>query len=175
MQLHDVHQGIHRRKKKKRIGRGPGSGHGKTATKGHKGHSSRQGFKYLALFEGGQMNLARRTGKVGFNNGPFRKDFAIVNLEQIEAKFATGAEIDEIALRTVGLVKGRHDDGVKILGNGDLTKALVIRAEKFSKSAVEKLTQAGGQAIVVDRLEVKRTLSQAASTAAETGSDASGS
>ena len=81
MQLHDVHQGIHKHKKRKRIGRGIGSGHGKTAGKGHKGHSSRQGFKQNPLFEGGQMPLARRVPKRGFVNGAFKKDFAIVNLD----------------------------------------------------------------------------------------------
>jgi large subunit ribosomal protein L15 len=149
MQLHDVHQGIHKRKKRKRIGRGIGSGHGKTSTKGHKGHSSRQGFKYGALFEGGQMPLARRVPKRGFFNGAFKKDFAIVNLASLEACYEAGTVIDEGVLRARGLVKGRHDDGVKILGDGELTKPLVVHAEKFSKSAVEKLVAAGGQAIVV--------------------------
>jgi large subunit ribosomal protein L15 len=99
MQLHDVHQGIHRRKKRKRIGRGIGSGHGKTSTKGHKGHSSRQGFKLSPIFEGGQMPLARRVPKRGFVNGAFKKSFAIVNLADIEAKFEPGAVVDEKALR----------------------------------------------------------------------------
>jgi len=149
MQLHDVHQGIHNRKKRKRIGRGIGSGHGKTSTKGHKGHSSRQGFKYGALFEGGQMPLARRVPKRGFFNGAFKKDYAIVNLSSLDACFDAGAVLDEEALRTRGLVKGRHDDGVKILGDGEVTNPLTVHAQKFSKSAVEKLAAAGGQAIVV--------------------------
>jgi Ribosomal proteins 50S-L15, 50S-L18e, 60S-L27A len=85
MQLHEVHQGIHKRKKRKRIGRGIGSGHGKTAGKGHKGHSSRQGFKLSPLSEGGQMPLIRRVPKRGFANGAFRKDYAIVNLAALEA------------------------------------------------------------------------------------------
>jgi large subunit ribosomal protein L15 len=149
MQLHDVHQGIHKRKKRKRVGRGIGSGHGKTSSKGHKGHSSRQGFKYGALFEGGQMPLARRVPKRGFFNGAFKKDFAIVNLSSLEACYDAGAVIDEEVLRARGLVKGRHDDGVKILGDGDVTKPLTVHAQKFSKSAVEKLAKAGGQAVVV--------------------------
>src|SRR3954469_24637060 len=149
MQLHDVHQGIHKRKKRKRIGRGIGSGHGKTATKGHKGHSSRQGFKQNPLSEGGQMPLARRVPKRGFNNGAFRKDYAIVNLSALEACFDAGATVDEAALRARGLVKGRHDDGVKILGDGALTKALTVHATKFSGSAAEKLASAGGKAVVV--------------------------
>jgi large subunit ribosomal protein L15 len=148
MQLHDVHTGIAKRKKRKRIGRGPGSGHGKTASKGHKGHSSRQGFKIGALFEGGQITLARRVPKRGFNNGAFRKDYAIVNLEALDV-FEAGVTIDEAALRAKGIVKGRHDDGVKILGDGAVTKALIVHATKFSESAAKKLADAGGKAVVV--------------------------
>lgn len=149
MQLHDVHQGIHKRKKRKRIGRGIGSGHGKTAGKGHKGHSSRQGFKLSPLFEGGQMPLARRVPKRGFFNGAFKKDYAIVNLSALEACYDAGAVVDEAALRVRGLVKGRHDDGIKILGDGALTKALTVHATKFSKSASERIAAAGGSAVVV--------------------------
>ncbi len=149
MQLHDVHQGIHKRKKRKRIGRGTGSGHGKTASKGHKGHSSRQGFKQNPVSEGGQMPLIRRIPKRGFFNGAFKKDYAIVNLSALEACYDAGAVVDEDALRARGLVKGRHDDGVKILGDGDLTKALTIHAEKFSGSAAEKIAAAGGTTVVV--------------------------
>ncbi len=149
MQLHDVNQGIHKYKKRKRVGRGTGSGHGKTASKGHKGHSSRQGFKQNPLFEGGQMPLARRVPKRGFVNGAFKKDFAIINLEKIEAAFEAGAVIDEAALRAKGLVKGRHDDGVKILGDGEVSKPLTIHAQKFSESAAAKITAAGGSVVVV--------------------------
>jgi len=149
MQLHDVDQGIHKRKKRKRVGRGIGSGHGKTSSKGHKGHSSRQGFKLGPLFEGGQMPLARRVPKRGFFNGAFKKDFAIVNLSSLDACYETGATIDEAALRARGLVKGRHDDGVKILGDGEVTKAFTVHAEKFSESAVAKIKAAGGQVVVV--------------------------
>jgi large subunit ribosomal protein L15 len=149
MQLHDVHQGIHKFKKKKRIGRGPGSGHGKTSTKGHKGHSSRQGFKQGFLMEGGQMKMVLRIPKRGFNNGYFRKHFAIVNLEVIDALFDAGATVDEAVLREYGIVKGRYDDGLKILGEGEITKALTIRAQKFSKSAAEKIQAAGGTVEVV--------------------------
>jgi large subunit ribosomal protein L15 len=149
MQLHDIHQGIQKRKKRKRIGRGIGSGNGKTAGKGHKGHSSRQGYKHHALSEGGQMPLARRVPKRGFVNGAFRKDFAIVNLSALEACYDAGATVDEAALRARGLVKGRHDDGVKILGEGNLTKPLTVHAEKFSGTAGAKIAAAGGTAVVV--------------------------
>jgi large subunit ribosomal protein L15 len=149
MQLHDVHQGIHKRKKRKRIGRGVGSGHGKTASKGHKGHSSRQGFKQNPLSEGGQTPLIRRVPKRGFVNGAFRKHYAIVNLSALDACYEAGALIDEAALRARVLVKGRHDDGVKILGEGAITKALTFHATKFSGSAAAKLEAAGGKAVVV--------------------------
>jgi large subunit ribosomal protein L15 len=149
MQLHDVSQGIHKRKKRKRIGRGVGSGHGKTAGKGHKGHSSRQGFKQNQVSEGGQNPLIRRVPKRGFFNGAFKKDFAIVNLATLEACFDAGATVDEDTLRARGLVKGRHDDGVKILGDGALTKTFTVRAQKFSGSAAEKIAAAGGKAVVV--------------------------
>ena len=149
MQLHDVHQGIHKRKPRKRVGRGIGSGHGKTSSKGHKGHASRQGFKQNPLGEGGQMPIIRRVPKRGFNNGYFRKDYATLNVGDLEAKFASGATVDEAALRAIGLVKGRHDDGLKILGDGELTKPLTVRATKFSEGAAKKIAAAGGQAVVV--------------------------
>jgi large subunit ribosomal protein L15 len=150
MQLHDVHIGIAKRKKRKRIGRGIGSGNGKTAGKGHKGHKSRQGAKMNPLFEGGQMPLARRIPKRGFVNGAFKKNFAILNLDSLEVAFEPGSVVDEATLRARGLVKGRHDDGVKILGDGELTKPLIVHAQKFSESAFAKITAAGGQAVVVE-------------------------
>ncbi len=109
MQLHDVHIGIHKHKRPKRIGRGVGSGNGKTAGKGHKGHSSRQGYKQNPLMEGGQMPIIRRVPKRGFNNGKFRRDYAIVNLEKLDV-YEAGTVVDEAALREKGLVKGRHED-----------------------------------------------------------------
>lgn len=150
MQLHDVSKGIHKRKLRKRIGRGVGSGHGKTATKGHKGHSSRQGFKLNPVGEGGQMPLIRRVPKRGFNNGLFRKDFATFNVADLDAKFDAGATIDEETLRAAGIVKGRHDDGVKVLGDGNLTKAFTVKAHKFTEGAKKKIEAAGGKAIVVE-------------------------
>ncbi len=148
MQLHDVHVGVHKHKRPKRIGRGVGSGNGKTAGKGHKGHSSRQGYKQNPLMEGGQMPIIRRVPKRGFNNGKFRKDYATFNVEKLET-FDAGATVDEAALRAVGIVKGRHVDGVKILGDGELTKPLTVHAHKFSEGAVKKIEAAGGKAIVV--------------------------
>ncbi len=143
MQIHDVHDGILPHKRRKRVGRGPGSGHGKTSSKGHKGHSSRQGFKQNPVGEGGQMPIIRRVPKRGFNNGHFRKDYAIVNLADLNG-FDAGAQVDEAALRGVGIVKGRHDDGVKILGGGEISIALHVTANKFSASAAQKIQAAGG-------------------------------
>ena len=151
MQLHDIHQGIKKHKRAKRVGRGTGSGSGKTSSKGHKGHSSRQGFKQNPVSEGGQMPLVRRVPKRGFNNGPFRKDYAILNISSLQEFFEAGAVVDETALRAVGLVKGRHDDGLKILGDGELAKPLTVRAEKFSQSAVDKIVKAGGKTEVVTK------------------------
>jgi len=149
MQLHDVHQGIHKRKRRKRIGRGVGSGHGKTAGKGHKGHSSRQGFKISPIFEGGQMPLARRVPKRGFVNGAFKKVYAVVNLTALEARFPAGSVVDEKALRAHGLVKGQEFDGIKILATGAVSKPLEVHATKFSASAVTKIAAAGGKTVVV--------------------------
>ncbi len=149
MQLHDVHQGVKRRKKRKRIGRGIGSGHGKTSSKGHKGHASRQGFKLNPIFEGGQMPLARRIPKRGFVNGAFKKVYAVVNLAALDERFQSGAVVDEKALRAAGLVKGHDFDGIKILGDGTLSKPLEVHATKFSASAATKITAAGGKTLNV--------------------------
>lgn len=148
MQLHDVHEGIQRRKKRKRVGRGVGSGHGKTSSKGHKGHSSRQGFKIGALFEGGQITLARRVPKRGFFNGAFKKHFVLVNLGELDSFFPKPGVVDEAALRATGLVKGYAHDGIKILADGEVTKAFEIHATKFSEAAVAKIEAAGGKAVV---------------------------
>jgi large subunit ribosomal protein L15 len=149
MQLHDVHNGVHRRKKRKRIGRGIGSGHGKTSSKGHKGHASRQGFKLDPLFEGGQMPLARRVPKRGFVNGAFKKSYAVVNLADLESAFDAGSVIDEKALRSKGLVKGHDFDGIKVLADGSVSKRLEVHATKFSAAAAAKIAAAGGKTVEV--------------------------
>lgn len=148
MQIHDVNIGIKTYKNRKRLGRGIGSGHGKTASKGHKGHSSRQGAKYNFLFEGGQNPLIRRIPKRGFSNGYFKKQFAEVSLFDIDRAFQAGDTVDENVLREKGIVKGRYDDGIKVLANGEITKAVTVIAEKFSASAFTKIEQVGGKAIV---------------------------
>ena len=132
------------RKKPKRVGRGPGSGHGKTATAGHKGQLSRSGRKQYAGFEGGQMPLQRRVPKRGFTN-LFSTEYAVVNVGSLEK--LTG-EITPERLLKEGLVR-KLLAGVKILGDGELTKPLVVKAHRFSKSALEKITRAGGRAEVI--------------------------
>lgn len=135
--------------KKLRVGRGPGSGIGKTAGRGQKGQKARQpGNIHKLHFEGGQMPLNRRLPKVGFNS-PFPRELATVNVSQLET-FEAGATVDQDALRARGLVKGRWD-GVKILGNGELTKKLAVKAEAFSASAKEKIEKAGGSVETIER------------------------
>ena len=126
---------------KKRVGRGPGSGHGKTASRGEKGQKSRSGYSSTRGFEGGQMPLHRRLPKRGFTN-IFKKDYAVVNVSDLE-RFDNGATVDEAALRAAGLVKGSND-GVKVLGDGSLSKKLTVSATKFSKTAREAIEAAGG-------------------------------
>ena len=126
--------------KRKRVGRGMGSGMGKTSTRGHKGQRSRSGSRILRGFEGGQMPLHRRMPKRGFTN-VFRKEYAIVNLESLAGLGET--TITPEVLRNAGVVKTKHP--VKILGDGELTIALTVQAHKFSKSAQEKITKAGGK------------------------------
>ena len=126
---------------KKRVGRGPGSGHGKTAGRGEKGQKSRSGFSRQLGFEGGQMPLHRRLPKRGFTN-IFKRDYAVVNVSELD-RFDNGATVDEAALRSAGLVKGAND-GIKILGDGKLTKKLTVHATKFSGSARKQIEAAGG-------------------------------
>jgi len=141
MELNNLKPAIGSTKNRKRIGRGIGSGHGKTATKGHKGQKARSGGSIKAGFEGGQMPLQRRLPKRGFT--PLtRKDYAVVNLTQLDA-FEKGSAVDVAAMIKAGLVK-RLRDGVKILATGELTKALTVKAHKFSAAAKEKILAAGG-------------------------------
>ena len=126
--------------KRKRVGRGMGSGMGKTSTRGHKGQRSRSGSRMIRGFEGGQMPLHRRMPKRGFTN-IFRKEFNIVNLERLASLGET--TINPEVLRKAGVISTKHP--VKILGDGELSKPLTIQAHKFSKSAQEKITKAGGK------------------------------
>jgi len=148
MNLHEIGPAKGSRKRRKRIGRGPGSGHGKTSGKGHKGLLARSGgrSRQAGGFEGGQMSLIRRVPKHGFTN-IFRKEYSIVNLKSLGDMIISGT-ITPQALVDVGLVK-RKSLPIKILGNGDLTKAIVVQAHKFSKSAEAKILAAGGRVEVI--------------------------
>lgn len=147
MKLHELTPAEGSTKVAKRIGRGHGSGNGKTAGKGHKGQKARSGGSIRPGFEGGQMPLQRRVPKRGFNN-IFAAKAAIVNLGDIDARFEAGAVVDAQALMDCGLVKDCKN-GVKVLGNGEMTKSLTIQAKSFSKSAQNKIEGAGGKAEVI--------------------------
>jgi large subunit ribosomal protein L15 len=148
MDLSKVHEGVHKRKKKKRVGRGVGSGHGKTASRGAKGQYASAGAKMFSpLFEGGQMQLFRRIPKRGFSHATWDKHYLVVNVEDLNA-FKDGDTVDPAALRKAGLANGPAD-GVRILGTGELTRKLTVRAHHFSKSAAEKITARGGTADVI--------------------------
>jgi large subunit ribosomal protein L15 len=134
-------------KNRKRLGRGPGTGQGKTAGKGHKGQKARSGGSVKAGFEGGQMPLQRRLPKRGFT--PLNKKvYALVNLRDLQDNFEAGSVIDLEALGKAGLIQ-KVFDGVKILGDGDIDKALTVKAHRFSKSAEQKITAAGGTIEVI--------------------------
>ena len=132
------------RVRRKRVGRGPGSGHGKTSGRGAKGQKSRAGFRYRACFEGGQMPLIRRIPKRGFRN-PFRKEYQIVNIGELAARFETGMTVTPDLLREKGLIRNAGHL-VKILGDGEIAISLKVQADAFTASAREKLRRAGGEA-----------------------------
>ena len=146
MKIHELTPALDSNKDVKRIGRGHGSGNGKTAGKGHKGQNARSGGGVRIGFEGGQMPLARRIPKRGFNN-IFATKYAIVNVSDLN-KFKDGTVVDTELLVASGLVKKVYD-GVKILGNGELSAKLTVKAAKFSQSAIEKIEKAGGKAEVM--------------------------
>ncbi len=146
MKLHELSPAAGSTQESYRKGRGPGSGNGKTAGKGHKGQNARSGGGVRPGFEGGQLPLYRKLPKRGFHN-KFGKTFAIVNIEALN-RFEDGAVIDTAALCEAGLVS-RVNDGVKILGNGELTKKLTVKAAVFSNSAKEKIEAVGGKTEVI--------------------------
>ena len=146
MKIHELTPAADSNKAVKRIGRGHGSGNGKTAGKGHKGQNARSGGGVRSGFEGGQMPLARRIPKRGFNN-IFATKYAIVNVSDLN-KFKDDTVVDAELLKAAGLIKKEYD-GVKILGNGELTAKLTVKAAKFSQSAVEKIEKAGGKTEVM--------------------------
>lgn len=141
MKLHELSSATGSRQARKRVGRGTSSGMGKTSTRGHKGQNARSGGGVRPGFEGGQNPLYRRLPKRGFTNR-FRTEYAIVNLEDLN-NFAAGTEVTPEVLMETGIVKAPKD-GIKILGNGEITVKLTVKANKFSQSAIEKIQAAGG-------------------------------
>ncbi len=148
MRIEDLRPAEGSTKRSKRVGRGSGSGHGKTATKGHKGQKARSGSGKGAGFEGGQMPMQRRLPKRGFKNYPFKLNFAVVNLRDI-SKIEGADEITPTVLKEKGLIK-KVLDGVKVLGDGEVGRSFTIKAHAFSESAKKKIAAAGGKAEVIE-------------------------
>jgi len=147
MMIHDVHVGVTKNKRRLRVGRGTGSGRGKTCGRGHKGHSARSGEHNKRAFEGGQMPLARRIPKRGFNNR-WALDVRAINVGDLDQAFENGDDVTIDALRSKGILRGAFDV-LKVLGDGELAKKLKVSAHRFSKSAVEKIQKAGGEIVQV--------------------------
>ncbi|MCL2579072.1 MAG: 50S ribosomal protein L15 [Oscillospiraceae bacterium] len=147
MKLHELSPNPGAVKKSFRKGRGPGSGNGKTAGKGHKGQNARSGGGVRPGFEGGQMPLQRRLPKRGFNNSVFATVYATVNLSDLN-RFEDGAVVDVASLKEIGLIK-KPMDGIKVLGKGTLTKKLTVKATAFSETAKQKIEEFGGKAEVI--------------------------
>jgi large subunit ribosomal protein L15 len=149
MMITDVLKKARRNRRPKRVGRGRGSGHGKTAGRGHKGMGQHSADQARRLTEGGQMPFFRRIPKRGFNNARFRREFQIVNVAALEQRFEDGAKVTPVALEEAGLIRDAARP-VKILGTGDVGKKLNVEAACFSTSAAMKITQAGGQVRTVN-------------------------
>jgi len=147
MKLHELEKNIGATHAKKRVGRGPGSGLGKTSGRGQKGQKARSGASINPVFEGGQLPLYRRIPKRGFSNAKFKTRYAVINLGQLNV-FEDGTVVTPALLKDTGIIKNQLD-GVKVLGNGKLEKKLTIQASKFSVSAEEKIKEAGSKAEVI--------------------------
>jgi large subunit ribosomal protein L15 len=143
MKLHELKPNPGAKHRVKRLGCGESSGQGKTSGKGHKGQKARSGGTIRPGFEGGQMPLHRRLPKRGFNNADFKDKIAVVNLTRLDERYDDGATVDEASLREIGLVKGRYD-GIKILGQGEISKKLTIKVSAVSETARQKIEAAGG-------------------------------
>ena len=148
-----------KRANRQRVGRGPGSGNGKTAGRGHKGRNARSGASRRPGYEGGQMPIYRRVPKRGFTNARFRSEYTVINVEKLAA-FDDGAQVDLDAILERGLVSMKTRQ-LKILGNGELGKRLVVRAQKFTAAAAEKIRASGGEAVVLDERGREQTEAQA--------------
>lgn len=147
MKLHELQANQGAKQAKKRVGRGPGSGLGKTSGKGHKGQNARSGGGVRPVFEGGQLPLYRRLPKRGFSNAMFKTRYAVINVEDLN-RFDEGTTVTPALLKEVGLVK-QQLNGIKVLGSGKLEKKLTIQAHKFSKSAIDKINESGSKAEVI--------------------------
>ena len=147
MKLHELEKNISATHAKKRVGRGPGSGLGKTSGRGQKGQKARSGGSINPVFEGGQLPLYRRIPKRGFSNAKFKTRYAVINLKDLNG-FEDGAVVTPALLKDAGIIKNQLD-GIKVLGNGKLEKKITIQASKFSTSAMEKIKEAGSKAEVI--------------------------
>ena len=147
MKLHTISPALGATHRKKRVGRGTSSGNGKTAGKGHKGQNARSGGGVRIGFEGGQTPLFRRIGKRGFSNAMFKTEYAVINLSDLN-KFEDGATVTPELLKEMGILKNQLD-GVKVLGEGTLERKLVVRANKFSRTAQEQIEAKGGKVEVI--------------------------
>ena len=147
MKLHELEKNIGAKQAKKRVGRGPGSGLGKTCGRGQKGQKARSGGSINPVFEGGQLPLYRRLPKRGFSNYPFKKEYAVINLSDLNV-FEDGTVVTPALLKERGIVK-KQLSGIKVLGEGQLEKKLTVQAHKFSKSAIDKINESGSKAEVI--------------------------
>ena len=147
MKLHELEKNIGAKHSKKRVGRGSGSSLGKTSGRGQKGQKARSGGSINPVFEGGQLPLYRRLPKRGFSNYPFKKEYAVINLSDLNV-FEDGTVVTPALLKEKGIVK-KQLSGIKVLGEGQLDKKLTVQAHKFSKSAVDKINESGSKAEVI--------------------------
>jgi len=167
MMIHEITEKVGKYKARKRVGRGRGSGLGKTSGRGHKGAGSRSGHSHRAYFEGGQMPFVRRIPKRGFTNHDFRTLYSIVNIKQLEKRFDDGATIDPEALVKAGLIRNTKLP-VKILGEGELSRKLTVTAAKFSASAKDKIEKAGGSCTIEATTKWTREGAAKAATSTDT-------
>ena len=147
MKLHELMQNAGAKQERRRVGRGMGSGLGKTSGRGEKGQKARSGVSIPATFEGGQLPLYRRLPKRGFSNAPFKIKYATINVSDLN-RFKDGTEVTPALLREVGLLKNQLD-GIKVLGNGNLERKLTIKANKFSREAINKIEKSGSKYEVI--------------------------
>ena len=147
MKLHELEKNIGATHAKKRVGHGPGSGLGKTSGRGQKGQKARSGGSINPVFEGGQLPLYRRLPKRGFSNYPFKKEYAVINLSDLNV-FEDGTVVTPTLLKERGIVK-KQLSGIKVLGEGQLEKKLTVQAHKFSKNAIDKINESGSKAEVI--------------------------